>query len=57
LPTARPVGITEIVSVAGVVLLSRVADNQLAPPVDRVNATEGELVIKYCTGAGTEPPI
>ena len=56
-PTWRPPGITEIVRTAGVVLLFREADTQLAPSVVRVTARGVGLKTLYCTGAGTEPPI
>ena len=56
-PTWRPAGITEIVRTAGVVLLLKEADTQLAPSVIRVKARGVVLKTSYCAGAGTEPPI
>lgn len=38
-PTARPVGFTEIVRMAGSVLLLKEADSHFAPSVRRVKAT------------------
>jgi hypothetical protein len=57
-PTARPAGVTEIVRVAGVVLLLREAATQLSPLVDTVMEI-GDVppVIEYCCAAGAEPPI
>ena len=46
-----------MVSTEGVVLVLRVEVTQVAPSGLTEIATGNPLVISYCTGAGTAPPI